>query len=97
MTGQPERHVVDFGSDTFAVPVLIGVLSSLGHPATRSGSRVIISDDALSGLSTLPYGNDGAIIGYRDGATKGVRIGGYAYTLWPESAGPKLATRWALR
>lgn len=91
-----ERHVVDFGPDTSAAHIFVSTLSRLGHPATQSGSRVVIDDSVLSALFPLPYGSDGAIIGHRDGKTKGVRISGYAYTLWPESAGPKLATRWEL-
>jgi hypothetical protein len=92
----PERHVVDFGPDSPAAYAFLGTLSRLGLPATCLGSRVTIDDSVLSALFPLPYDSDGAIIGHRDGKTRGVRISGYAYTLWPESAGPKLATRWHL-
>jgi hypothetical protein len=91
----PKRHVVDFGPDASAAHIFMSTLSRLGHPATQAGSRVVIDDNVLSALFPLPYNSNGAIIGHRDGRTAGVRIGGYAYTLWPESAGPKLATRWA--
>lgn len=93
---QPGCHVVDFGSDAFAADIFMSTLSRLGRSATRTGSRVVISDDVLSGLFPLPYASDGAIIGHRDGKTTGLRIRDFAYTLWPESAGPKIATRWAL-
>lgn len=89
-------HIVDFGPDISAARTFMRTLGRLGHPANRAGSRVVIDDNVLSALFPLPYGSDGAIIGHRDGRTTGVRISGYAYALWPESAGPKLATRWAL-
>ena len=91
------RYVVDFGSDTAAAERFVATLTGLGHLATWTDSRVTISDGALSALFlSVPTDTDGDIVAHRDGRTAGVRIGGYAYTLWPESAGPKLATRWAL-
>lgn len=57
----PERHVVDFGPDTSAAHIFTSTLSRLGHPATHTGSRVVIDDNVLSALFPLPYGSDGVL------------------------------------
>lgn len=93
-----ECYVVDFGSDASAADTFMATLSRLGHAAARTDGRVVIGGDVLTALFLMPHGSgDGSIVAHRGGKATGVQIGGYAYTLWPESAGPKLATRWALR
>jgi len=101
-------YVVDFGSSlaSFAVAHdLVNMVADLGHRPSAAGGRVRIPEAAVAALRQLPPGTDGAIhdepwpdpVSGAEGTLPQVRMGGYTYPVWPESAGPKIATRRAVR
>lgn len=91
-------YVVDFGSSlaSFAdTHDFVNTVADLGHRPSSVGGRARIPEGAITALRQLPPGADCAI---RDDETgmPYVRMGGYEYPVWPESTGPKIATRRAV-
>jgi hypothetical protein len=100
-------YVVDFGSSLAsfgAAHDLVNAIADLGYRPSAAGGRVRVPEAAVAALRQLPAGTDGAIrdepwaalTGDDEGIMPCVRMGGYTYPLWPESAGPKIATRRAV-
>jgi hypothetical protein len=93
------RYVVYFGSVATAHD-FVNAIADLGNQAAAAGSKVTITEAIVASLRQRPTRTDGAIhdepwIAPDDdeGSMPHVRISSYAYPVWPESAGPKIATR----
>jgi hypothetical protein len=94
------RYVVDFGSVAVAHD-FVNAIADLGHRSAAAGSRVTITEATVAGLRQRPADSDGAIqdepwsapAGGDEGSMPHVRMGSHTYPVWPESAGPKIATR----
>ena len=95
-------YVVDFG-DLAVAHDFVNAIADLGHRSTGVGSRVRITEGTVASLRQQSRGANVTIrdITTRDPINDGessmpyVRMGDYAYPVWPESAGPKIATRLA--
>ena len=97
-------YIVNFGSSLGVAHDFVNAIADLGYRSAGAGGRVRIDEATVADLRQLAPGTDGAIrdqprtalAGGDEGSMPYVWMGGYAYPVWPESAGPKIATRRAV-